>query len=148
MNRYSPRRTTQSPLLRHFSVSLRNNSQPSNEVLLREYQFITPIITEYLIYVTIALFRAPFVTIWGITVTINLSSTTIVTEYLIYMTITRTRAPFVTDWGVIMTITFSTAPIVTKYLIYMTIPLPRMAFVTDSSVFVTIPPARATFVTD
>ena len=62
MNRYSPRRTTQSPLLRHFSVSLRNNSQPSNEVLLREYQFITPIVTEYLIYMTIPLPRAAFVT--------------------------------------------------------------------------------------
>ena len=42
------RGTTQSPLLRHFSVSLRNNSQPSNEVLLREYLFITPIVTEIL----------------------------------------------------------------------------------------------------
>ncbi len=80
MNRYSPRRTTQSPLLRHFSVSLRNNSQPSNEVLLREYQFITPIVTEYLIYVTISPARAPFVTDWGVIMTISLSTIKNVTD--------------------------------------------------------------------
>ena len=71
MNRYSPRRTTQSPLLRHFSDSLRNNSQPSNEVLMREYQFITPIVTEYLIYMTIPLPRTAFVTDSSVFVTIS-----------------------------------------------------------------------------
>ena len=108
MNRYSPRRTTQSPLLRHFSVSLQNNSQPSNEVLLREYLFITPIVTEYLIYMTIPLPRTAFVTDSSVCVTISTTTTLIVTEYPIYMTIPLPRAAFVTDSGVCVTISTTT----------------------------------------
>ena len=104
MNRYS----TQSPLLRHFSVSLQNNSQPSNEVLLREYLFITPIVTEYLIYMTIPLPRAAFVTDSSVCVTISKTTTLIVTEYPIYMTIPLPRAAFVTDSGVCVTISTTT----------------------------------------
>ena len=81
MNRYSPRRTMQSPLLRHFSVSLRNNSQPSNEVLLQEYLFITVIVTEYSIYMTILLPRAAFVTDSSVCVTISRLAATNLTAW-------------------------------------------------------------------
>ena len=72
------------------SSLLRNNSQPSNEVLLRRYLFITPIVTEYPFHMTIPIPRTAFVTILSISVTITLLKTWIVTEYPISVTMKLT----------------------------------------------------------
>ena len=80
---------------------------------MREYQFITPIVTEYLIYMTIPLPRAAFVTDSSVCVTISTTTTLIVTEYLIYMTIHPSRVENVTILPVSMTISLLRATIVT-----------------------------------
>ena len=97
----SPRRTTQSPLLRHCYAITRNRRMRSSWGDICSSGFVT----EYLISVTIHHFRGSFVTILSWSMTIHLYRATFVTRLGIFVTMHTHEAAFVTRMGIPMTIT-------------------------------------------